>query len=120
MAKVKVPVFGTVGKAVFIDPDLEARVAALEAALAALRSASGTTRHSSLQGLQVGDDHPQYTMWQARENITGQWSFVLPIWGANGTAALPSYTFTSDVNTGVYRVGEDDIGVTTAARCAGT
>ncbi len=113
MGKVKVPVFGTVGKAVFVDPDLEARVAALEAALAALRSASGTTRHSSLQGLQVGDDHPQYTMWQARENITGQWSFVLPIWGANGTAALPSYTFTSDVNTGVCRVGEDDLGVTT-------
>jgi hypothetical protein len=32
---------------------------------------------------------------------------------ANGTAAAPSLTFASDVNTGIYRVGAETIGFTT-------
>lgn len=30
---------------------------------------------------------------------------------ADGTAALPAYSFTSDPNTGIYNVGEDQIGI---------
>lgn len=32
---------------------------------------------------------------------------------SNGTAALPTITFASDLNTGIYRVGSNDIGITT-------
>jgi hypothetical protein len=37
----------------------------------------------------------------------------LPVQAANGTAAAPSLTFTSDVNTGLYRVSAEVIGFTT-------
>lgn len=78
MAKVKVPVFGTVGKTIFFDPQAGERA---EAAVEALAQAialgvGGTIVHSALQGLQVGDDHPQYAMWQAPETIQGQWNFA--------------------------------------------
>ena len=33
---------------------------------------------------------------------------------ANGTVSLPAATFTSDPNTGIYRIGADNIGVTAA------
>ncbi len=36
-----------------------------------------------------------------------------PINLANGTAALPSLTFSSDPNLGVYRIGADDLGFST-------
>jgi hypothetical protein len=39
---------------------------------------------------------------------------------ANGTAAAPSYRFTSDTNTGLYRVGTDALGVTTAGTLVAT
>lgn len=78
MAKVKVPVWGTVNKAIMFDPDAgeraEAAVAALAASIAA--GVGSTVRHSQLQGLQVGDDHPQYAMWQANEVIQGEWNFT--------------------------------------------
>lgn len=77
-----------------------------------LGDASGTLVHSSLSGLSK-DDHPQYTMWAARETVKGQWDFTKPIWGSNGTAALPAYTFFSDQNTGVYRLGADNFGFST-------
>lgn len=75
--KVKVPVWGTVNKTIFFDPDAGARAeAAVEALAQAISEGVGSAiRHSALQGLQVGDDHPQYTMWQAPETITGQWNF---------------------------------------------
>lgn len=77
MAKVKVAVYGTVGKCIQFDPDAGARAeAAVDAlALAISEGIGGTIRHSSLLGLQVGDDHPQYAMWQAPETITGLWNF---------------------------------------------
>jgi hypothetical protein len=77
MAKVKVPVWGTVNKTIFFDPDAGARAEAAVEALAQAISEGigGTIAHRSLQGLQVGDDHPQYAMWQAPETITGQWNF---------------------------------------------
>lgn len=75
MAKVRVAVIGTVGKSVLIDTALEPRVTALETAIAALATAGVTLRHSALQGLQVGDDHPQYTMWADQETIVGTWNF---------------------------------------------
>jgi hypothetical protein len=73
--KVKVQVWGTVGRVIEIDTTVSARVAALERTIAALPSGS-SLRHANLQGLQVGDDHPQYTMWQAPETIRGLWNFA--------------------------------------------
>jgi hypothetical protein len=46
-------------------------------------------------------------------NGTGGVVFGNAIRAANGTAALPSISFTSDVNTGIYRVRAETIGFTT-------
>lgn len=35
-------------------------------------------------------------------------------YAGNGTVSLPSFTFTSDTNTGLYRIGTDNIGVSAA------
>lgn len=43
----------------------------------------------------------------------GDGGMLAPLPLDNGTAALPSLTFTSDPNTGVYRVGADDLGFST-------
>lgn len=88
MAKIRVAVIGSVGKSVLIDTDLGARVTVLEERVAALGSAAGG-RHSALTGLQSGDDHPQYTMWAAAENVTAVWNFAgVPTIGG---IALPEY-----------------------------
>ena len=39
------------------------------------RGGTGVTAHRLLQGLTLGDDHPQYTQWAQDEIITGFWSF---------------------------------------------
>ena len=39
------------------------------------RGGTGVTAHRLLQGLPLGDDHPQYTQWAQDEIITGFWSF---------------------------------------------
>lgn len=36
----------------------------------------------------------------------------IPIYTADGTAAAPSYTFSADTNTGIYRVSNDILGIT--------
>lgn len=102
MSKVRIPIPGTVGKSVLIDTGLEPRVAALEAALAALRTAGTTQRHSSLQGLQIGNDHPQYPLSRGRETIRGQWDFTKQIWASLGDAAAPGYAFTALPSTGLF------------------
>lgn len=81
MAKVKVAVFGSPLKTVYIDTGLGPRIDVLEEQISALEgavssSSTVTLAHSQLQGLQVGDDHPQYTMWQAAETITAAWNFA--------------------------------------------
>jgi hypothetical protein len=43
----------------------------------------------------------------------GQHQWERPLWAPNGTAALPALTFGSDLNTGIYRVGADNLGVST-------
>lgn len=75
--KIRVPISGTIGKSVSFDPDAGARAEAAVAALASQISAGlgANIRHSSLQGLQIGDDHPQYTGNRFPETITGQWNF---------------------------------------------
>lgn len=77
--KVKVPVYGTVGKVVVFDPEAGARAEAAVALLASQISTGlgATIVHKNLQGLQVGDDHPQYTMWQASEVIQATWNFAV-------------------------------------------
>ena len=49
----------------------------------------------------------------ATETISGDWNFTNVIQAANGTESLPSYTFNSDTNTGMYRIGTDNIGFST-------
>lgn len=88
MGKVRVPVLGTVGKSVLIDDSLGSRVAALERALAAIGETGGAS-HSSLSGLKIGDDHPQYTAWQGKETIIALWNFAtIP---SIGGVTLPEY-----------------------------
>jgi hypothetical protein len=127
MSKVKVAVVNTIGKVVSLDP--EATKGATLGTNVYLPNGDvgtpatildylgvggdGAFQHKDLGGLALGDDHPQYTMWQARETITGQWEYRRPIWGADGTAALPEYTFTADPNTGMYRLGADNFGFST-------
>lgn len=76
MAKIRVAILGTVNKSVLIDTDLGTRVAALEGAVAALGAAGTVKQHRALGGLTQGDDHPQYTMWQAPETINAPWNFA--------------------------------------------
>lgn len=76
MGKVRVPVLGTVGKSVIFDDSLPARVATLENQITTI-GAGGVTSHHALTGLQEGDDHPQYTMWQAAETIAAPWNFAI-------------------------------------------
>src|SRR5688572_7239493 len=116
MAKVRVAIAGTVGKSVLIDDTVPSRVSALESALRSLQTTTTTgasRRHSSLAGLQDGNDHPQYPLKRALEDIPGQWSFSRPLWLSDGTAALPALTRESDPNTGVYWLGADNLGLST-------
>lgn len=78
MAKVKVPIYGSPLRSVNFDPEAGTRAEAAVAALRAQISAGvgGTIYHKNLLGLQVGDDHPQYTMWQAQETIQATWNFA--------------------------------------------
>lgn len=127
MARVKVRLADNIARVVFVDPDatngatLDSNLFMADGEVATPASLrqylglgeGGTLQHSALRGLQQGDDHPQYTMWAAKERITGQWQFETPVWGADGSAALPEYTFTADQNTGIYRVGADNLGIST-------
>lgn len=77
MAKVRIPVIGTVGKSLSFDPnatvgatigtDLKlpdgsiATKTTLAAYLGVSSAQQGVTQHRLLQGLTVGDDHPMYT-----------------------------------------------------------
>lgn len=49
----------------------------------------------------------------------GQTPITAGLKGANGTAALPSYSFNSDLNTGAYRHGADEYGFSTGGVAAG-
>lgn len=100
MAKVKVAVVGTVGRVVQIDQNATygallglnlftpngvvgtpATVRAwlglqtVAEAEEAGEDTAGTNHHRLLQGLTLGDDHPQYTQWIQDEIITGSWHF---------------------------------------------
>lgn len=100
MAKVKVAVYGSPLKTVFIDTSIGAQIQALERQVAALQSAGAAARHSQLQGLQVGDDHPQYTMWQAAEVVKAPWRFEPPVtFGPDGELSIGNDGSTSDIVT---------------------
>lgn len=136
MAKHKVPIAGTIGKSVVVDTEATngatlgvnlflpngtlPTLAQLKAYLGITGATSGgngnggpVTHHRLLQGLTVGDDHPQYTQHTQSETITGQWQFSTSVWGPNGAVATPAFTFTGDLNTGMYRIGADILGFAT-------
>ena len=48
----------------------------------------------------------------ANETISGDWNFTDEIHAADGTDSLPSYTFESDTDTGMYRVSTNSLGFT--------
>lgn len=76
MSVYKVAVLGGGIKAVTIDSTVPARVKALETKISSIvTAAQSVNQHKNLSGLQVGDDHPQYTMWAAAETIAGTWNF---------------------------------------------
>lgn len=58
-------------------------------------------------------DLSQYTKRNANEVIGGQWEFRQPILGADGTEERPEFTFRDDLSTGLYRLGDGNIGVAT-------
>lgn len=97
MAKVKVPVYGAGGRVVIIDTDGGATIGQNlklpDGSVATVEDLQellgGTGAHSSLTGLQVGDDHPQYPMKAAAAQISGAWNFTaVP---QVGGVALPEY-----------------------------
>lgn len=59
-------------------------------------------------------DPSQYTRRNSNERIGGKWSFVQSILGADGTAEFPEYTFVDDQGTGLFRVGDGNLGISTA------
>jgi len=123
--KVKVAVACTVGKVVVIDTDPGAQIGTSLRGpngnvlsvdeLRALLAGSGSTaaRHRDLQGLQQGNDHPQYPLKFGRETVKGQWDFTQQVWGKNGTAASPTFSFTSAPTNGMYLVNPTTIGFAT-------
>lgn len=74
--------------------DLLAQFAALEAAIADL-------------------DLSLYTKRAANELISGEWTFLQQIQGADGTAERPEYSFRDDDDSGFYRLGDDNVGIAT-------
>jgi len=47
----------------------------------------------------------------ATETVSGTWNFTNVIQAANGTASLPSITFNSDTDTGIYRTATNKLGI---------
>lgn len=43
----------------------------------------------------------------------GQHSWEKPLWAPHGTAALPALSWSDDQDTGIYRVGADNVGIST-------
>ena len=53
-----------------------------------------------------------YLVWNADgDALTTSTSSAAQYLGGNGTASLPFYSFSSDPNSGIYRVGADKVGV---------
>lgn len=131
MARVKIRLADNVARCVLIDPDATdgarlgtnlymadgsvATPAAMRTWLGVTNgpSGSGVAHHRLLQGLTLGDDHPQYTAWAQDEAITGQWQWAAALWGPNGSAAAPSFTFVGDTDLGFYRYAADTVGLAT-------
>lgn len=133
MRKVRVAVLGTTGKSVEFNPNatvgadlgvdvrLDGTVATPQAVLEWLgiatnsrtRPSGGVTHHRLLQGLTLGNDHPQYPLKAGTETISGQWNFTQQVRAADGSAAAPSYSWEADRDNGLYRIGADNIGFAT-------
>ncbi len=76
MAKYRVAVLGATNKSILIDDAIGSQLTALTARVDALEGVGNSRAHRNLTGLTQGDDHPQYTMWQAAETVTGPWNFA--------------------------------------------
>ena len=55
-----------------------------------------------------------FAFFDGGASVSGNFEFTGVIKAADGTAPAPSYTFENDTNTGLYRVGNDVLGITTA------
>ncbi len=70
-------------------------------------AAAGT--YMQLRPVAVGSVSPA-TVLEVRSDRVRSFQ---PNWAQDGTAALPAYTFTTDTDTGVYRVGANQLGLST-------
>lgn len=68
---------------------------------------SGTTISSSAVNADLTDIASEITNSVAKD---GQTAMTGAVKGADGTVSLPGYAFNSDTNTGIYRIGSDDVG----------
>lgn len=91
---------------------------------ALVQNSSGGTEPATTFAHQLwADTSPTgYTLFQVRDAANAAWSGLFDDegrWkGADGTAAEPSWTFASDVDTGVYRVGANALGIVTGGTLA--
>lgn len=84
------------------------------------RNGSGTMTLSSVgpdgQTILAAEHNTNYTDIAAELTNSvakdGQTTMTGTLKAANGTVSLPAYTFGSDTNTGLYRIGADNIGIT--------
>jgi hypothetical protein len=77
----------------------------------------GQTITASVVNANFSDIASELTNSVARD---GQTSLTGPVKASNGTAAAPSYTFGADTDTGFYRVGANQIGVSAGGSQVGT
>lgn len=88
-----------------------------EAAIA--RNGSGTmvvlNTYSSGAAITAAGFNDQFTDFAAEITnslaLDGQSTMTAGLKAANGSASLPGYAFGSDTNTGIYRIGADNLGI---------
>ena len=89
---------------------------------------SGVSQHRLLQGLTLGDDHPQYTQWVQDETITGAWTYQRVVtFDRQDFTTWASLFFTDSSNDPTdgtpARISHDDFGsvhIVTNANYAGS
>ncbi len=78
--------------------------------------APGDVISSALQDQNFSDIGSELTNSLAKD---GQTTMTGPVKAASGTVTAPGYTFGSDLNTGFYRIGSDEIGVSLGGTLVG-
>jgi hypothetical protein len=78
--------------------------------------AAGTDSHIGVALESKGSNGYVTNVVDGNEKFTSLSSYnqsLVPVYSVDGSATAPSYSFTSDVNTGIYRIGENILGFST-------